>query len=183
MNNQSAYVDESLPLLSFDSSGKISVNEQAIRILSEVPKPIAVLGIAGSYRSGKSFFLNRVLLNRKKGFLVGNQILPCTKGIWMWGRPLPGVSASGEPVNIIVIDSEGLSAIDTELSHDSKVYCLSILLSSVFIYNHIGAIDEDSIQNLSYISTLCSKIQLKTNQDDVTFQDYQSFMPSFYWIL
>lgn len=99
--------------------------------------------------------MNRVILNRKKGFAVSDHFLPCTKGIWMWGKPIVAKTEKGETVNVIVIDSEGLSATDVDSTHDSIVFCLTILLSSVFIYNHMGVIDEESIENLSYISNLC----------------------------
>ena len=68
--------------------------------------------MAGMYRTGKSFLLNRVLLDRKAGFTVGPTINPCTKGLWLWGEAIPGKTPEGEPVYILVIDSEGLGALD-----------------------------------------------------------------------
>lgn len=47
-----------------------------------------VIGVAGLYRTGKSYLLNRVLLNRESGFGIGSTINACTKGIWMWGKPI-----------------------------------------------------------------------------------------------
>lgn len=49
---------------------------------------IAVIAVAGLYRTGKSYLLNRMLLNRSDGFGVGSTIEACTKGIWVWGKPL-----------------------------------------------------------------------------------------------
>ena len=43
---------------------------------------IGVIAVAGKYRTGKSFLLNRILLNKmgnKSGFGVGPTINPCTK--------------------------------------------------------------------------------------------------------
>ena len=43
---------------------------------------IGVIAVAGKYRTGKSFLLNRILLNKKgdkTGFGVGPTINPCTK--------------------------------------------------------------------------------------------------------
>jgi len=31
-----------------------------------------------------------MLLNRSTGFGVGPTINPCTKGLWVWGRPMIG---------------------------------------------------------------------------------------------
>ena len=51
-----------------------------------------------------------------------------------------------------MIDSEGLNAVDVEANHDSRVFSLLLLLSSMFIFNQYGAIDEDSIEMISYIA-------------------------------
>jgi hypothetical protein len=48
--------------------------------------PIGIVAVAGMYRTGKSYLLNRMLLDRHdSGFGVGPTINPCTKGVWMWG--------------------------------------------------------------------------------------------------
>jgi len=38
-----------------------------------------LIAVAGMYRTGKSYLLNRMLLNRSDGFGVGPTINPCTK--------------------------------------------------------------------------------------------------------
>jgi len=50
---------------------------------------------------------------------------------------------NGETINIIVMDTEGIGALDEDSTHDSKIFALSVLLSSMFIYNSLGAIDEN----------------------------------------
>jgi hypothetical protein len=43
---------------------------------------IGVIAVAGKYRTGKSFLMNRILLDKKgdkSGFGVGPTINPCTK--------------------------------------------------------------------------------------------------------
>ena len=129
--------------------------------MKAVDGPIAVVSVAGLYRTGKSYLLNRVLLNRSNGFGVGPTINPCTKGLWCWGTPLKGYSADGEAVSIIVIDTEGIGALDEDSTHDTKIFTLAILASSCFIYNSVGSIDENAIQNLSLIVNLTKHIQLK----------------------
>jgi len=37
------------------------------------------VSVAGLYRTGKSYLLNRVILNRSDGFGVGPTVNPCTK--------------------------------------------------------------------------------------------------------
>ena len=86
--------------------------------------------------------MNRIILNKNKGFDVGKSINPCTKGIWMWARPLKGTTPDGKIVNVIVLDSEGLAAIDVDSNHDSRIFSLVMLLTSCFVYNSLGPIDE-----------------------------------------
>lgn len=60
------------------------INPLGLEFLESITDNLGVIGVAGSYRSGKSFLMNRVILDRKAGFSVGNTINPCTKGIWIW---------------------------------------------------------------------------------------------------
>jgi len=38
-------------------------------------------------------------------------------------------------MDVLVIDSEGLGALDEDSNHDVRIFSLAILLSSFFIYN------------------------------------------------
>lgn len=116
------------------------------------------------YRTGKSYLLNRLLLNRSDGFGVGPTVNPCTKGLWIWGKPLLGQTADGETCSILIVDSEGLGALDEDSTHDIRIFSLTILLTSCFIYNSVGSIDENAIQNLSLVVNLTKNIQLKRYQ-------------------
>jgi len=48
-----------------------------------------VVSVAGLYRTGKSFLLNNVILDKKNIFGVGPTVNPCTKGLWLWAEPDP----------------------------------------------------------------------------------------------
>lgn len=54
---------------------------------------------------------------------------------------------------MLLIDSEGIGAFDEDDNHDSKIFLLALLLSSYFVYNSMGTIDENAINNLSLIVT------------------------------
>lgn len=103
-----------------------------------------------------------MLLNRSDGFGVGPTVNPCTKGLWVWGKPILGQTPDGETVHILVIDSEGIGALDEDSTHDSRIFALTILLSSVFLYNSVGSIDETAVMNLSLIANLTKNIQIKS---------------------
>ena len=55
------------------------INEEALDFLKQLNSPIGIISVAGMYRTGKSYLLNRMLLNRSGGFGVGPTINPCTK--------------------------------------------------------------------------------------------------------
>jgi len=38
-------------------------------------------------------------------------------------------------MQILIVDSEGLGALDEDSNHDMRIFSLAILLSSYFIYN------------------------------------------------
>ena len=101
--------------------------------------------VAGMYRTGKSYLLNRLILDRSDGFGVGPTINPCTKGLWLWSEPIQGQQQNGDPISVLVIDTEGLGAFDETQNHDVRIFTLAILLSSSFIYNSMGSIDESAL--------------------------------------
>jgi hypothetical protein len=47
---------------------------------------------------------------------------------------------------IFFMDTEGTESTNRNQDHDAKVFALALLLSSVFIFNSVGAINELSIQ-------------------------------------
>lgn len=136
---QTSFREEPIQLIC-TSDNQLSANPVALDILNQISKPMVIMGVAGMYRTGKSYLLNKMVLNRKGGFETKGTVNSCTKGIWMWGKPLKYERTNGEIVNIVVLDSEGLAAVDQDKEHDSRVFSLVLLLSSVFIYNGVGTI-------------------------------------------
>jgi len=50
--------------------------------------------------------------------------------LWVWGRPISGFTPEGEPINVLIVDTEGLGALDEDSNHDVRIFSLAILLSS-----------------------------------------------------
>ena len=169
----------SIPFITYTPNNGFQLTPQTESFLTSISQtPIAVLSIVGNYRTGKSIFINKVLLNKPngQGFTVGPSINPCTKGLWLWSEPLnhqnPEIS---EDVKVLLIDTEGFGGMDQNLSHNSRIGLFSLLLSSYFIYNSLGIIDENSLNSLSLIVSLGQEI-MKQGESSGIF-------PKFLWIL
>jgi len=71
------------------------------------------------------------------GFAVGSSEQTCTKGIWMWIELIPVTNADGTDsgTDILLLDTEGLNSPSRSYDIDVKIFALTILLSSNFVYN------------------------------------------------
>ena len=60
-------VQTALPFVIFNSTTKkFKINEEAVKILAQPEnKQIGIVSLVGKYRTGKSFLLNRVLIEKK----------------------------------------------------------------------------------------------------------------------
>lgn len=162
-------------LLSWDpSTQKLVLNAEGLNFISKLGSPLSIVSVAGMYRTGKSYLLNRVLLNRNRAFEVGPSINPCTRGLWLWGESLPGTLEDGSPCSVLVIDTEGIGGLEKDGNYDTRIFSIASIISSCFIYNSTGAIDENAIDSLSLIVNISKLIQSSSPS---------SFFPKFIWVL
>ena len=61
---------------------------------------------------------------------------------------------------MLIVDSEGIGAFNEDENHDTRIFLLALLLSSYFIYNSMGTIDENALQNLSLIVNLSKQLEI-----------------------
>jgi hypothetical protein len=96
------------------------LTEEAMKLLRSeelANNNIGIIAVAGKYRTGKSFLLNRILLNKNgktQGFGVGPTINPCTKGLWIWNKPIDLIDKDGKPFKVLIVDSEGIGAFNED---------------------------------------------------------------------
>lgn len=102
----------------------------------------------------------------------------------MWSDPIPiENNHSKEKFYSFFIDTEGLGAYDEEINHDSKIFLVAVLISSLFILNSFGNIDENSINSLSFIINLSKTIKLTNTSGESNPDDLASYFPNLLWLL
>lgn len=169
--------------------GSYEVTKDAAEFLSGVDAGVAVIVGAGKYRTGKSWLMNRIATEGGSGaratgrFPVGNTIKSCTKGIWLF----PEVIKLGGK-RVLVMDSEGIGSTDADASHDTRVFALALMLSSCFVYNSVGSIDESAIDVLSLVLKVSEDIRVASADecDDHAATNagtLAEYMPKFHWVV
>uniref|UniRef100_F7C026 GB1/RHD3-type G domain-containing protein n=1 Tax=Ornithorhynchus anatinus TaxID=9258 RepID=F7C026_ORNAN len=163
-----------------NSNGRMVLNQEALKILSDISQPVVVVAMVGLYRTGKSYLMNK-LAGQNKGFSLGSTVQSHTKGIWIWCTPHPK-----KPDQILVLlDTEGLGDVEKgDSTNDSWIFALAILLSSMFVYNSMGTINQQAIEQLHFVSELTEKIRVKSSPRDDGLEDssdFVSFFPDFVW--
>ncbi|KAM4652200.1 guanylate-binding protein 1-like [Discoglossus pictus] len=158
---------------------EFQVNPEAIKILSEIDQHVVVVTIAGLYRTGKSYLMNR-LSGRKAGFPLGSTVESKTKGIWMWCVSHP----SKVEQTLVLLDTEGLGDVQKgDRKNDTWIFSLAVLLSSTLVYNNIGAIDNFALENLYFVTELAEFIKVKTTEDEEDGTNLVQFFPQFVWVV
>ena len=194
-------------LISVDpDTGKFNIEDEAVQILSkafnqnislnnskdpslpnhddnldENENKIAIVGIAGKYRSGKSLIMNLLSGSTENNFEVSASVNACTRGLWIYSEPITIKKDDDEIIDVYLMDSEGLGGVDKNQNYDVQIFTLAMLLSSFFIFNSYGVIDENSLNSLSLVTTLANKIQSLEDEEDVVH--LINHFPTFLWVL
>ena len=68
------------------------------------------------------------------------------QGLWIWNQPIEVEDKKHDTTfKALIIDSEGIGAFNEDENHDTRIFLLALLLSSYFIYNSMGTIDENAL--------------------------------------
>ncbi|XP_036435543.1 guanylate-binding protein 1-like [Colossoma macropomum] len=162
--------------------GGLRICQEALDILDQITQSVVVVAVAGPYRTGKSYLMNR-LAGKRKGFALGSTIESKTKGIWMWCVPHP----EKEDHILVLLDTEGLGDVDKgDEKHDVWIFCLAVLLSTTLVYNSLGTIDNTALEKLQYVTKLTEHIDVKSRTGDgkeacSKAMELMRVFPSFVW--
>ena len=128
-------------------------------------RPLIVIAVCGQYRTGKSYLLNLLAgrVGRGPVFPTGSTVNACTSGIWAW-------ASMGDPVYLL-LDCEGSGNTQNSRNRDSKLFSIAMLLSSYFVYNSKGVVDDSAINTLTLVASVCNSFSPTPSK------------PRFLWVL
>ncbi|XP_041506395.1 guanylate-binding protein 1-like [Microtus oregoni] len=165
-----------------NSDQQLAANQEALDILSAIKQPVVVVAIVGSYRTGKSYLMNK-LAGKQKGFSLRTTGQSHPTGIWMWCMPHPRKAGH----TLVLLDTEGLEDLEKgDNQNECWIFALAVLLSSTFIYNSIGTINQNSMDQLHYVTELTDLIKSKASPEQNDIDDsanFVGFFPVFAWTL
>lgn len=148
---------------------------------------IVPIAITGAMRTGKSFILNYFLRYLRAQYVshdisnwIGNPEEPLTgfesyasservtSGIMMWPELFLYDSPEHGKLAIVLMDTQGLFDNQTSLAHNSTIFTLTAMMSSVQIYNVMNNLNENDLQLMQLFSEY-GKAALE-NSDSKPFQ-------------
>ncbi|XP_051855997.1 guanylate-binding protein 1-like [Antechinus flavipes] len=163
-----------------NSNGQFVVNQEALQVLRKFTQPLVVVAIVGLYRTGKSYLMNK-LAGQRTGFSLGSTVQSHTKGIWMWCVPHP----TKPNHTLVLLDTEGLGDVEKgDNKNDTWIFALAVLLSSTFVYNSMGTINQQAMEDIYYVTELTDKIKAKSSSRTEQMDDSMelvSLFPDFVW--
>lgn len=164
-------LDRAYPIVEPDyGHTKLRLSQQGLEAIRRIENPIAVVGVIGPYRSGKSFLLNQLLsLSCDKGFGVGHMRDTKTKGIWIWGTPVE-MDVDGTKVSVLYLDTEGFESVGKSNVYDDRIFALATVLSSVLIYNLPETVREADISRLSFAVDIAEEFYGRVKGGDIAFE-------------
>uniref|UniRef100_L7M063 GB1/RHD3-type G domain-containing protein n=1 Tax=Rhipicephalus pulchellus TaxID=72859 RepID=L7M063_RHIPC len=168
-------------IVSVERDGTLQLNEKELKRILLAPnvkdKPVAVVSIMGAFRQGKSFLLNfllRYLRSRGRPNWMGDDDAPLTgfswsttserntKGIHVWDEVFPVRTPAGDELVVLLMDTQGSFDSRSSADETANLFALSILTSSIQIYNIFHNIQEDHLQHLQLVANYSMETQEST---------------------
>ena len=154
----------------------LRVVEDALDLIRSIDKPLAILSICGPYRSGKSYFISRVL-GSPGAFKLGHSMKACTRGIWMATTVL-----ECEHFATILLDTEGIDAVGVSETFSMSLLTLTTLLSSFLIYNSKKVPQKLDLSKMKCFTRLSASL-LTQRKELLSTEEMKGVFPHFLWLL
>ncbi|KAI8499777.1 Guanylate-binding protein 5 [Branchiostoma belcheri] len=149
---------------------------EALALLEGIKEPLSVLAICGPCRSGKSYVLSR-LLGTADAFELGHRMDPKTFGIWMGTSVL-----RGKDFTMVLLDTEGIDAAGASADQDARILVMTILLSSLLIYNSLNVPYKKDLESMQCFINLAKAVSIKKGEKR-KLAAYSEHFPDFMWLL
>lgn len=107
----------------------------------------------------------------------------------MWSTPVLQTALDGSPYHLIFLDTEGIDAFDQTGQYSTQIFTLAVLLSSFFIFNQLGGIDEAALDRLSLVTEMTKHVRMRSgghggeSEREDANKELASFTPAFLWLL
>ncbi|XP_041032744.1 guanylate-binding protein 1-like isoform X2 [Carcharodon carcharias] len=165
------YMKRPIHLLEISPSGSLSLNPEAMKILSAITQSVQVVTILGPPNTGKSYLMNR-LANQRKGFPVGPGNKAPGRRMWMWCLPHP----HQDDQRLVILDVDGLETKEQgDDSTETRICALALILSSIFLYNSKGRVDQEALDKLRFITKISQYVQMPSDASE------KGEFPEFLW--
>jgi len=168
---ESTEVAGPVQIVSITDDHKFVLDEEKLKKILKHPrvqdKRIALVSIAGDFRKGKSFLLDfflRYLRAKDDKYWIGKDDEPLrgfdwkggatrhTTGMLMWSEPLMHSLSSGEEIAVFLMDTQGTFDSNSTVFENAFIFALTLMVSSVTVYNIMHNLQEDNLQHLSFFA-------------------------------
>lgn len=156
--------------------------------------PVAVVSIAGGFRMGKSFLMNFFLQYMRnstrddwmadpsaklEGFPWRGGSERATTGILMWPEVFVVTTTGGKKIAVLFLDTQGTFDCSSTVKECVTIFALSMMASSVQIYNLSKNIGEDDLQHLQ-LFTQYGRLALQETRE-TPFQNLLFLVRDWQW--
>ena len=181
-------LNKQIPFVVFEND-KFVICEEAKKLFNQIGNnKIGIISFLGEYHSkeDKLFLLKKMISNNSEIDLLQNNHYKNNNGILLYSKPLIIKNHFCEeefPCFIIDTINFDINMNDDIINHDTHIFLIIILISSLLIFNSIGSIDDNSLININFIIKLIKTIKLRSTLDEENDSILVEFLPMLLWVL
>ncbi|CAH1263181.1 GBP6 [Branchiostoma lanceolatum] len=154
----------------------LTVVAEAMSLLAGIDDPVAVVAVTGPCRTGKSYMLSR-MLGSSDAFQLGHSFEPETFGIWMSTKVL-----KCDGLTMVLLDTEGIDAVEAEAQNDASLLVLTILSCSLLVFNTTSVPKQGQLEKLQCFAELAEAVRI-WKSGELDHEEFSRHFPDLLWLL